>query len=117
MSLAKKKSRSITVADVEYRYQISTSKMDENANFSMNLTIHREFPKGKALTVQGLMTRDFWIDFSDRAEWTESDYPVIKPSHIAATIQKAISLGWDSSKASRAFKIETTNDEFFKFIT
>lgn len=114
MSLSKKKSRPITVNGEPFRFQVSTSKLDENFNFSLNLTVLRDISHGKSLQVKGLITRDFWLDFSDGFGYEVEKYPVIKPVHIAGLIQKAIEIGWDSSPNGKSLVLMITNDEFFK---
>ncbi len=39
MSLSNKKSREITIDGIKYRYQVSTTKLDEKFNFTLNLTV------------------------------------------------------------------------------
>lgn len=114
MSLSKKKSRPITVNGYPFRFQVSTSKLDEDFNFSLNLTVVRDISHGKSLQVKGLVTRDFWLDFSDGSGYEVEKYPAIKLANIAEIIQKAISMGWDSSPNGKSLVFTTTNDQFFK---
>ena len=107
-----KKSRPITVGDIKFRYQISTSQLDENYNFKLNLTIEKVEPKGNMLIVQGITTRNFWLDFSDHLKINEDNYPVILPSHISSIVQYAISNGWKLNKQSKPMVIKTTNNSF-----
>ncbi|TPV54578.1 hypothetical protein FJ444_18930 [Aestuariibacter sp. GS-14] len=114
MTLSKKKSRPITVDGESYRFQISTSKLDENHNFFLNLTVLRDVANGKAMQVKGLVTRNFWLDISDSENYEIDNYPVIRPSHVATIVRKAIAGGWDSSPNGNALVLATTNDDVFK---
>ncbi|MBV1911430.1 MAG: hypothetical protein KUG78_19210 [Kangiellaceae bacterium] len=113
MTLTTKKSRPITVDDVVYRYQVSTTNIDDDWNFTLNLTVQIVEPKGGALLVKGLVTRDFWLDFSYGPKWNQGDYPTILPRHLAIIVRKAISKGWEPRKNGKAFEVSTTNESFF----
>jgi len=110
VSLTNKKSKSITIEGIKYRYQISTTKIDENWNFTLNLTIQRQETKGCVLQIKGLVTRDFWLDFSDIKINVKSEYPIILPKHIAKFVKKATSNGWESHKTGKPFNLEATNE-------
>jgi hypothetical protein len=115
MTLTKKKSRGITVQNQRYRFQVSTTKLDENYNFSLNLTVQHELSGGAVLKVNGLMTRDFWLDFSDLgSDWNKGDYPIILPRHISKIIELALLAGWSPTAKGLAFEISTDNESFFK---
>ena len=49
MALPKKKSRPITVNDNDYRYAISTTQIDDNWNFRLNLTVQSAKGEGSIL--------------------------------------------------------------------
>ena len=113
MTLTTKKSRPITIDGMEYRYQVSTTRMTEDWSFSLNLTVQNFELKGSVLQVMGLITRDFWLDFSDGPKWDKSDYPVITPKDISEIIRQAILAGWEPNKTGKSFKLNTSNDMFF----
>lgn len=79
-------------------------------NFSLNLTVQRKEPKGCILQVEGLVTRDLWLDFSDTKKYIENEYPVILPRHINKFIKNAISNGWESHKTGKPFNFEVVNE-------
>lgn len=115
MTLSRKKSIGITVLNERYRFQVSTTKLDENYNFSLNLTVQLELSGGAVLKVNGLMTRDFWIDFSDLgSDWNKDDYPIIQPKHISKIIELALLAGWTPTEKGLAFEVSTDNESFFK---
>lgn len=58
MTLSIKKSRPITIDNYSYRYQISTTKIDIDGNYRLNLTIQTVEPVSNILLVKGLITRD-----------------------------------------------------------
>lgn len=114
MTLTKKKSRTIAMKGKLYRYQVSMTRIDDNWNYTLNLTVELENSDGCVLQVKGLVTRDFWLDISDGASWNIGDYPVILPRHISAIVTSAHKKGWNPSIPGKAFCIETENDVFFK---
>ena len=94
MALPKKKSRPITVNDNDYRYAISTTQIDDNWNFSLNLTVQSAKGEGSILKIDGLVTRDVWLDFPNLKKYKKEDYPVFKPSDISRVILTALKKGW-----------------------
>ena len=115
MTLSTKKSRAIIIDDKEYRYQISTTRIDKSWNFSLNLTVQQWNSPSKVLQVSGLVTRDYWLDISDGAQWNKDDYPVILPRHIIQLVKLAISQGWIDSEKN-TFRLNTNNGSVFKAI-
>ena len=114
MSLTRKKSRGITVQNQRYRFQVSTAKLDEDYHFSLNLTVQHEQSAGAVLKVNGLITRDFWLDFSDIGSGRSKDnYPIILPRHISKIIELALKAGWVSTEKGMPFEISTDNESFF----
>ena len=57
MTLTTRKSRAIMIDDVGYRYQVSTTQIDDEWSFRLNLTVQRVEPNGSVLQVTGLVTR------------------------------------------------------------
>ncbi|WP_144394614.1 hypothetical protein [Pleionea sediminis] len=112
MALPKNKSRRISVDDIDYRYAISISWKDDG-NFDFNVTVQNESSNGSKLLLKGLVTRDFWLDFSDKVgEQIDSDlYPTITPRHIAYFIRQAIIDGWNSEKRVKDFILEVSNKD------
>ena len=116
MTLTKKKSKAICIDGKRFRYQVSTTKIDANRNYSLNLTVELEEEAGTTLQVKGLVTRDYWLDISEGATWNIGDYPVILPRHVSSIVKHAIKSGWNPRVISKAYCITTDNDEFFKKI-
>lgn len=113
MSLPKKKSRPIRVNDIDFRYIISTSLIDDDWNFKLNVTIQVAEGDGAALSIKGLVTRDFWLDFSDPPR-SMDNYPVILPNHIEMFIKKGIKEGWNPQKKGSEFRLELNNKLVFE---
>ncbi len=93
MALPRKKSRPITVGGVKYRYHVSTSQLDNNGNYSLNLAVSEDGSGKSTLVVKGLTTRDFWLDISD-APLNLNDYAPLRPRHVADTIRRGLAAGW-----------------------
>ena len=112
MALPKNKSRKISVAGNEFRYVISIS-WKENGNFYFNITIQSEIHNGSKLLLKGLVTRDFWLDFSDFVveNVDMNEYPTITPKHIAHFIMSATENGWDFSTNGKDFVLEVKNED------
>ncbi len=114
MALIKKKSRGITVNQNRYRYQISSTKIDHAGNYSLNLTVQVDDGFGSVLKVLGLLTRDYWLDFSEFGVRLNKDhYPIITPKYVANVIKLALSQGWKPNNSGSSFELEITNDDFF----
>ena len=105
MSLPKKKSRPIRVNDIDFRYIISTTHIDDDWNFKLNVTIQIADGDGAALTIKGIVTRDFWLDVSDPPR-SEYNYRVILPNHIEKFIRKGIEEGWNPQQKGSEFSLE-----------
>lgn len=115
MALTKKKSRPIVVNDECYRFQISTTKVDKDWNFTLNLTIQHEEKKGSVLQIKGLVTRDFWLMFSELGnDWKKEDYPIVLPKHISKIINLSLKNGWLPKIKGPAYILKTENKVFFK---
>lgn len=112
MSLPSKKSRLIVIDNIKYRYIISTTLIDDNWNFKLNITIQIAKGNGAALSIQGLITRDFWLDFSD-SPFDMNNYPIVLPSHIAKFIQQAIIKGWNPKIKGKLFILNLDNRSVF----
>ncbi|BDD09054.1 hypothetical protein FUAX_14860 [Fulvitalea axinellae] len=109
MSLSKKKSRPITVDGVDFRYSISTSKIDNDWNFRLNLTIQIASGEGSVLTVHGIVTRNFWLDFSEYGKYGKENYPVFKPSDISRVIKAGLKNGWVPEEKGSPHILELDN--------
>ncbi|EOV9228612.1 hypothetical protein ACN5ZZ_004711 [Vibrio parahaemolyticus] len=114
MSLSNKKSREITIDGIKYRYQVSTTKLDEKFNFTLNLTVQCSESEGAVLQVKGLITRNVWLDFLESNVLDRSLYPIILPRHIHVIVNMAINYGWRYQVAGKPFIINTNNVEFFR---
>ncbi len=79
--------------------------------FNLNITIQSQEHNGCKLLVKGLVTRDFWLDFSDfEGEVDTSAYPTITPKHIEHFIKLALGQGWSSSSKGKDFVL-TVDDQ------
>ena len=108
MALPKKKSRPITVNNEQFRYVISTGKYNENWEFDLNVTVQTATGEGAILKVEGLVTRDFWLDFPYDVT-TREDYPVLTPKDISLIIKNSISQGWKPNEKGSPFVIRLDN--------
>ncbi|HEY0585571.1 MAG TPA: hypothetical protein VGD52_05520 [Pseudoduganella sp.] len=106
MTLPKRKSRSIEVEQVRHRYIISKPATENKACFKLNLTIQVESGHGSILKVEGLSTRDLWLDFP-KLEST-AKYPVLKPQHVAALIRHALTQGWAAERVGTPFLLNAS---------
>ena len=112
MALPKNKSRNITVDQRHYRYAISIS-WKEKADFDFNITVQSSEENGSKLLLKGLVTKDFWLDFSDLVHQEKvdySNYPTITPKHIEYFIKEAKKKGWDCTSKGN-FILNVTNEE------
>lgn len=108
MSLPKKKSRSLTVNNQQFRYVISCGKYDENWIFGLNVTVQIAHGEGSKLKVTGMVTRDFWLDFPyDIA--TREYYPELTPKDVATLIEMGIEKGWDPVQKGPHFILKVDN--------
>jgi len=112
MTLSIRKSRPITIEGNSYRYQVSTTKVDKDGNYRLNLTIQSS--KSNILLVKGLITRDYWLDFPSILEHDKSEYPIITSRHIIKAIKKARKEGWNHDGTDKRFVLYMTNEELFK---
>jgi len=110
MTLPKRKSRSILVDAVRYRYVVSQSKSASQGDFLLNLTVQIASGRGCILKVQGTMARDWWLDFP-AIEFAD-EYVVMKPGHIAAAIRRARTAGWEPSAPGTPFLLAATAADF-----
>lgn len=109
MALPKKKSRPITVNDMNFRYSISTSKIDNDWNFSLNLTIRIASGEGSVLKINGIVTRDVWLDFSELGKHEKEDYPVFRPSDISRVIKSGLKDGWTPKEKGKPYILKLDN--------
>ena len=115
MTLVKKKSRAIEVNGVSYRYQVSTTRIDVDGNFSLNVTVQLEHGVGQVLKVEGLITRHYWLDGPMVAAGVDRrNYPALMPKHIAKLIKLALSDGWDPELSGPPHDLHIRNDELFE---
>ncbi|OZG70331.1 hypothetical protein BTA51_26820 [Hahella sp. CCB-MM4] len=111
MALPKTKSRRIIVDEMVYRYAISVSKRGD-ASFDLNITVQNEKDNAGKLFLKGLVTRDFWLDFSDLVGEgiDRSNYPTITPMHVQYFIRRALDEGWDRAKPGN-FVLAVSNED------
>ena len=109
MTLSKKKSRSIEVDDIRFRYAISKSPGVPEGEFLLNLTVQIENGTGCILKVDHIPTRDVWLDFPviESAE----KYLVLTPGKVAAFIRRARANGWNPQQGGRAFYLLTAGEK------
>ena len=112
MALPKNKSRLISVDNEDFRYVISIS-WQGSGNYHFNVTVQHEEMNGSKLLLQGLVSRNFWLDFSDlikeKIEFKEGEYPTITPKHIAHFIRLGIKKGWCYHNSGKNFILEINN--------
>ena len=113
LTLTVKKSRPIKIDGEDYRYTILTTRVDNDWNFTLNITVQKWNPPRGILEVKGLVTRDFWLDISDGAKWNIGDYPVVLPRHILHLVELAISLGWERATVGKPYRLNTNNGAVF----
>ncbi|WP_256081195.1 hypothetical protein [Massilia sp. YIM B04103] len=104
MTIPRKKSRLIEVDAVRYRYVISKSGADDDGHFKLNLTIQIESGDGSILKVEGLRSRDYWLDFPHIE--SSDKYLSMKPGQVAAIIRRALDQGWCSQKSGAPFPLQ-----------
>ncbi len=109
MALPKKKSRPITVCGVNFRYSISTTKIDDDWSFSLNLTIQIESGDGRILKVDGIVTRDMWLDFLKLDKYKKEDYPVFRPGDISRIIKAGLNDGWAPKEKGKPHVLKVDN--------
>jgi len=104
VTLPKRKSRTIEVEKVRYRYIISKSGTASDGCYALNLTIQVEGGPGCILKVEGLSTRDPWLDFPqlDSAD----KYLGLRPQHVAALIKLALAKGWTARQTGTPFHLD-----------
>jgi len=108
MALPKKKSRPITVNNENFRYIISTEKYNTDWTFNLNITVQIAEGQGNILKIEGLVTRDFWLDFPyDITE--KKDYPLLTPKDISLIIKNSLNKGWNPNKKGSPFIIKLDN--------
>lgn len=109
MTLPRKGTRPITVANESYRYAISTSRTEDADIFRLNLTITSNGRQGAPLRVEGLFTRNYWLDFPGTRE--PSDYVVLTPKNVATAIKIARANGWRPKEGGPPFVLVVTEEE------
>lgn len=109
MALPRKGTRPISVAEEEYRYVVSTSRSAKDGVFKLNLTVQSGDGQGALLLVQGLLTRDVWLDFPEMRD--PPDYVVLTSKHIATAIKIARARGWQPHEAGRPFVLPVTEQD------
>jgi len=114
VTLTVKKSRAISVNGEDFRYQVSTTRIDDDWNFTLNLTVQCWNPPLGVLQVKGLVTRDYWLDISDGANWNINDYPVLLPRHIELLIKASYLASWKPKVKGKSFILNTNNGSIFK---
>jgi len=119
VALPKNKSRKIVVAGNEFRYTVSITSKDDG-KYDFNIAIQSEEHNGCKLLLKGLVTRNFWLDFSDLVGEKGVDfskYPTITPKHIEHFIKRAIENGWDYTKSGKNFTLDVTNEDLARRAT
>ena len=106
--LPKKKSRPIKIDGEVFRYVISWSESGDGW-YDFNITVQSERHNGRKLKAIGLVTRDYWLDFSD-GNLDLNNYPIITPKHIETFIRRAQIEGWDHSTSGPNFELEVDNE-------
>jgi len=105
MSLSKKNTRNILIDGQKYRYKISRSKPHNNGVFSISITIECDTIYRSILSVKGLFSRDYWLDFPNISS-NLNDYLTICSKDITLFIKDAIKQGWKPLEKSQVFEIK-----------
>lgn len=103
MTLSKKKSRSITVDNIEYRWAI--------APFSHKIILVVELAqtKGQKLEVKVLSDIDsFWVEFPNVQDF---NLKVVTPKDVSRIIQQALLKGWKPNEKGRSLRFEWSEDK------
>ena len=106
--LPKKKSRRLTIDGQVFRYAVSCSASGDGW-YDFNVTVQNEQHNGSKLQAIGLVTRDYWLDFS-HGDLDLDNYPVITPKHIETFVRRAQSEGWDFSTSGSSFELKVDNE-------
>lgn len=110
MALSKKKSRPITVEGQTFRYIVSTGHRLDAGLFPLNITAQHQNGIGAKLTVHGLTTRDFWLDFANGPRGSD-EYLMLKPRHIEKLIRLGMQQGWQPEDAGPPFMINVSKED------
>ena len=78
--------------------------------FKLNVTVESCVIEHTMLRITGILTRDFWLDFSDTERRPESEYVVIKPSNVATWIEEALNNGWISTHEKMKYHLDISNN-------
>lgn len=114
MSLPKKKSRSITVNNKHFKYVVSRARTyEENWVFKLNIIVQIAHGEGSILKVEGLTTRDFWLDVPNDIGCNK-DYPILTIKDISILIKNSINQGWNPVKKGSPFIIKLDNSFVLK---
>jgi hypothetical protein len=98
------------VDGLRFRYVISRSRTCDVGRCTLSLTVQIESGRGCLLKVDGILTRDRWLDFPDLK--SSDEYLVIKPGHVAVIVRHARIKGWDPGQAGIPFLITITSEQF-----
>jgi len=109
MALARKNSRPIVVDELSLRHAISQSASQDPGVFAINLTVQDDGGKGRLLKVEGLRSRDFWLDVPDTG--AADDYLVLKPHHIATIVALARAGGWEPAQPGAPFVLQMSAEQ------
>ena len=112
MTIARKRSRSITVDGNKFRYKVSTSTCDKDCYFQLTASIQIAQGNGALLKVNGLITRNYWLDFPYPIN--DNEYPIIMPRHVEMFIRHGIIDGWKPEIPGPVHKLKFENKEVFK---
>ena len=89
---------------------VSKSAIENVGFFKLNLTVQVESGSGSILKVEGLTTRNLWLDFP-KLESAEN-YPVLKPQYVAALIRHALAQGWAPEQVGAPFHLDASEYAF-----
>ncbi len=109
MTLPKKHSRSIAVDSIRYRYSVSRSGANDVGVFPLNLTVQIESGHGCILKVNGMFTRDYWLDVPEPAPL--DNYFTLQPGQVATIIRHALRCGWPPAVTGKPFLITINSSE------
>jgi hypothetical protein len=107
LSLPSNKSRPICVGDLNYRYIVSRRLSSKEGEFEIVVTVER-VGGSQLLRVNGLYTRDFYLDISEGG-LQKSDYVIVKPGDVRVMIENALENGWKPCDGNGVFKYDYEN--------
>jgi len=108
MAMNQKKSRTIIVNGIPFRFAVRSSTRNQDGSFNLNITAQHESGDGSYLKVNGVYTRDFWLDTPDQT-YESTEYFKVTPKHVAELISIALEKGWQPKTKAPPFQLKANN--------